>query len=574
MSDRPLVLLLLVLALALVPWRDAAADDAPPVVEVPTGIPVQVDGNVTNAEWSRAATLAVGDGTATLKLTQFRGMLLMAFEARDAWIEGDELMLTFVPEGAAEDVGAWTQGAVTIRYEPLKHDRAHLIVNRMEVMSVVPYPDQVVARGRFATYACSVELAVPLAFLGLEGGKEVPLRFQCIRVRPGAGPPIATWPQGLDVGARAGTHPPDMKASTRWGRLTGLAQAGGPGAISKTDWKALLAEQDEITRRGREAHVLVREMLEERMSFRKQDTLVDEQIFGNLAWIAAREPLAAVDKLLMAKAHRLVNRYDEALAVLDALVGSRDAAVATRALYERALTYHDMQRFADEAATWDRLASRTAMALTRRQYEIQAQRARELLAAWEAEAPARATDAARTDTPRVEVRTNRGTFVIQLFPKDTPKAVAHFLALVKEGFYDGLRFHRALAGYIVQCGDPTTRDGDCSLAGKAEGPRRVDVEQNERRKPWRGAVCFARKPGLYSNGSHVFVMTGPRPDLVDDSNVPFTLFGWVVSGMDVVDRLEWCDTLEAARVLLEPAAPPAPPGPGAGSDGEPPDDDK
>ncbi|MDJ0974568.1 MAG: peptidylprolyl isomerase [Planctomycetota bacterium] len=551
---RRLPLTLMVLLLALVPCAPARADATPPTVTVPKGIPIQVDGNVTATEWAKATTLEVGEGGATLKVAQFRGTLLLAFETQDAWIEGDELLLTFLADGAPEDLGAWSKGAVSIRYEPLKHDRAHLIVNRSEAMAVVPYDDQVVARGRFPTYACSVELALPLAFLGLEAGKERPVRFQVIRVRPGAGPTIATWPAGLDVGARPGTHPPDMKQSVRWGRLLGLTQAGGPGAISKTAWKALLVEQDEITRRGREAHVLMREMVEERMSFRKQNTLVDEQIFGNLAWIAEREPLADVDRLLMAKAHRMVNRYDEALAVLDALAGARRKATTNRALYERALTYRDMERFTDEAATWEQLARSAGMAMTRRQYELQAKQARSLLEAWNAEAEARAHDAARTDTPLVEVTTNRGRFLVQLFPDDTPKAAAHFLSMVKEGFYDGLRWHRALAGYIVQVGDPTTKDGDCSLAGKVEGDRKVDVEQNERRKPWRGALCFARKPGLYSNGSHVFVMTGPRPDLVDDSGVPFTLFGWVVSGMDVVDRLEWCDTLVRARVLYEPPA--------------------
>ena len=66
--------------------------------------------------------------------------------------------------------------------------------------------------------------------------------------------------------------------------------------------------------------------------------------------------------------------------------------------------------------------------------------------------------AAQSVAPVIVVETSRGTFSVETFPGDAPLTVAHVVALVKSGFYDGQRVHRAIAGFVVQFGDPQTRD--------------------------------------------------------------------------------------------------------------------
>lgn len=546
----PLVLLALLLGPAA-----ALADETPPEAAVPAGLPIQLDGVLSPSEWGDAAALELGESAGTLRIKQHRGTLLLAFETPDAWLEGDELILSTAPIAPEKDIGMWTDGAVSIRYEPIKHDRDHLILNRMEGAAVVPFRDQVVARTKRTRRSSRTEMAIPLRELGVDATNPEPLRLIVIRSRLGGGSPIPTWPAGLDIGARAGQHPRDMRSSARWGRITGLKDAGAPGAFSKTDWTRMLKEQAEIANRGRQAHVLMFEMETEKRSFKKQESLVDEQIFGNLEWIRQREPLGDVDLMLMAKAHRLMNRNAEALALLDALAGSSNVSVANRARYQRTFALRNLGRHADEAAAWEELIKLAKARQMRSQYEVAARRARQAQEVADAQKDPLAADAKRGDLPIVELLTSRGRILIRMLPHDTPKATAHFLKLVEDGYYDGLHWHRVLLEYVAQCGDPITKGGDCSLAGSGDSDRKVDVEENKRLKPGRGAVCFARKKGLYSNGGQFFILTTPQYDLADDSKVPYTLFGWVESGMDVVDRLDWCDPLIRARVLYAPPAP-------------------
>lgn len=557
MRLRPL--LVLILLFLATPAAGPVSAEEPPTATVPTGLPVQLDGALAPSEWADALRLELGSGQATLRIKQFRGTLLLAYETADAWIEGEELLLSFAPHGAAKDMGAWTDGALSLRYEPIQHDRNHLLVNRMDGTAVVPTPHQIAARVTLARRSSRAELAIPLTLLGVDRAHPRPLRMSAVRTRPGGVGETPTWPRGLDVGARPGRMPADMRSSARWGVLDGLKDAGAPGAYSKDDWNALISLQSEIHRRGSEAHVLMREMEEEHTSFKKQESLVDEQIFGNLAWIAEREPLGDVDRLLMAKAHRFMNRNEEALALLDAMIGSPNPNTARRALYEKTFALRNLGRFAEEATVWNRLAERTQARNQKRAYANRASVARRQEQELVPVRAAVAADAARTDLPLVELTTDRGVILIRLLRHDTPKAAAHFEKLVADGFYDGLHWHRVLLEFMAQCGDPGSKDGDCAMAGSGDSDTKVDVEQNERLRPGRGAVCFARKRGLYSNGSQFFITTTPQLDLVDGDKVPYTLFGWVASGMDVVDRLDYCDKLVRARVLYSPAPPAAPP---------------
>lgn len=522
---------------------------APTRLEVGTGLPIQLDGVLTPAEWSGAEPQPIGTDGATVRFTQFRGTLLVGVETRGAWTVGDEVILHFGPLKPEKDFGAWSAGAAWIRYEPFKHDRHHLIVYKAHATGLEPALRKVVAASKVGPQSGGFEFALPLSFLGVPPEGTVELRSLVFLARRGQRGAHATWPVGRDMRGQPGQHPPDLRSLARWGVLAGLEKAAQPGAFSKTDWKARLDAQDEMDRRGDEAFALMREMEEERRIFKKQDKRVEAEIFANLRWIAEREPLADVDLLLMAKAYHRVNRYREALALLAALATRPERATAHLARYEQALVLQKLERYEEAAAAWQYLATNTFADAGKRQYVHQVSVAKKLAARHAAAMAERAKDAARTDLPRVEFTTEHGTFVVELLPHDAPKAAAHFRKLVREGYYDGLRWHRVLDGRFAQTGDPGSRKGDCDLAGSGDSDVKVDVEETRRLAPWRGAVCFARKPGLYSNGGQFFINTGPLPDLLDDQKIPYTLFGWVISGMEVVDRLEYCDRVVRARVL-------------------------
>jgi cyclophilin family peptidyl-prolyl cis-trans isomerase len=137
-------------------------------------------------------------------------------------------------------------------------------------------------------------------------------------------------------------------------------------------------------------------------------------------------------------------------------------------------------------------------------------------------APARAADPANT----VYMDVPKGRVVIELRPDLAPKTVAHFKDLVRRGFYDGLTFHRVIAGFMAQTGDPK---GD----GTGGSGQTVPAEFSQAHFV-RGTVGLARAADPNSGDSQFFICFAPAPSL--DGN--YTIFGQVVSGMDAVDAIK------------------------------------
>src|SRR5262245_14579749 len=146
--------------------------------------------------------------------------------------------------------------------------------------------------------------------------------------------------------------------------------------------------------------------------------------------------------------------------------------------------------------------------------------------------------------PVVVVETGKGTFAFETYPIEAPKTVAHVVALVRERFYDGLRIHRAVPGFVVQWGDPRSRDpgqqnrwgrGPAASSGTPVGV----AEISRKRTHTAGAVALAH-PGLPSHGdSQLYVTLVDRPDL----DGKYTVFGHVIAGADVLPRLERGDLI-------------------------------
>jgi cyclophilin family peptidyl-prolyl cis-trans isomerase len=127
-----------------------------------------------------------------------------------------------------------------------------------------------------------------------------------------------------------------------------------------------------------------------------------------------------------------------------------------------------------------------------------------------------------------EVKTNKGTFKIELFAKDAPKTVNNFVFLAKEGFYDGVIFHRIIESFMIQGGDPTgTGSG---------GPGYKFEDELKNGHEYEPGIVAMANAGKNTNGSQFFICTGE--DSKGLNNQPnYTIFGKISEGMDVVTKI-------------------------------------
>jgi cyclophilin family peptidyl-prolyl cis-trans isomerase len=128
------------------------------------------------------------------------------------------------------------------------------------------------------------------------------------------------------------------------------------------------------------------------------------------------------------------------------------------------------------------------------------------------------------------LHTNHGPIAVELFDADAPKTVGNFLKLSRDGFYDGLTFHRVISGFMVQ--------GGCPLGTGTGGPGyKFEDEINEHRVT-RGALAMANS-GPDTNGSQFFIVTADAAPWLDGKH---TVFGRVGDGMEAVNAIESVET--------------------------------
>jgi cyclophilin family peptidyl-prolyl cis-trans isomerase len=158
-------------------------------------------------------------------------------------------------------------------------------------------------------------------------------------------------------------------------------------------------------------------------------------------------------------------------------------------------------------------------------------------------APARRSPGAG---PIIVFDTVKGSFEIETYPNEAPKTVEHMLALVKRNFYNGLRIHRFEPGFVVQFGDPQTRDmTKRDRWGTGGSGRSIGVsEVSKIRTHQTGAVAAAWAGDPRMADSQMYIVLSPQPQL----NARYTVFGRVISGMDVVQKLRIPDVIKRATV--------------------------
>lgn len=142
-----------------------------------------------------------------------------------------------------------------------------------------------------------------------------------------------------------------------------------------------------------------------------------------------------------------------------------------------------------------------------------------------------------TGTYRVTLHTDRGDIELDLFPEHAPKTVNNFVFLAKEGFYDGISFHRVINNFMIQGGDPT---------GTGSGGPGYKFEDETRGNPLKhetGVISMANA-GPNTNGSQFFITHSPQPHL----NGKHTVFGRVIAGQEVVDAIKQGDHILSVEV--------------------------
>ncbi len=134
--------------------------------------------------------------------------------------------------------------------------------------------------------------------------------------------------------------------------------------------------------------------------------------------------------------------------------------------------------------------------------------------------------------PQAIIKTNRGEITIELLAEQSPLTVENFIKLAKQDFYNNTLFHRVIKDFMIQGGDPLSRESDWSVHGRG-GPGYTFEDEANGLKLVRGVVAMANA-GPNTNGSQFFILTAAEAPWLDGKH---TVFGRVIGGQEVVDAI-------------------------------------
>ena len=151
--------------------------------------------------------------------------------------------------------------------------------------------------------------------------------------------------------------------------------------------------------------------------------------------------------------------------------------------------------------------------------------------------------------PIVVLETAKGTIEFETYPEEAPKTVARILELVKQGFYDGQRFHRAEPDFVIQIGDPMSRDASRQEWWGRQGSGKPigAAEITKKRKNGVGAVGMGHPGSARDADSQFYITRRAAPEL----DGKYTVFGKVLTGQDVVNKIQKGDVLKRAYLKDE-----------------------
>ncbi len=155
-----------------------------------------------------------------------------------------------------------------------------------------------------------------------------------------------------------------------------------------------------------------------------------------------------------------------------------------------------------------------------------------------------ATTVPVTDNTHAVIETNKGKIVFSFYSSKAPNTVQNFIKLTNSGYYNGIKWHRVVPGFVIQGGDPLSKDSDPSNDGTGGPGYTIKAEFNDLRHVV-GTVAMARSTDPDSAGSQFYICLGTLPDL----DGKYTVFGQVTEGMDVVNSIQVGDIMN--RVYIE-----------------------
>lgn len=140
--------------------------------------------------------------------------------------------------------------------------------------------------------------------------------------------------------------------------------------------------------------------------------------------------------------------------------------------------------------------------------------------------------------------TARGTILVELFDKEAPNTVANFEKLANSEFYDGTRFHRVISNFMIQGGDPYSKDPNDPRAGTGGPGYKIKCETHLNVHKHAAGTLSMAHAGKDTGGSQFFITHAPQPHL----DKVHTVFGQVTQGMDVVNAIRKGDVITSIRV--------------------------
>ena len=141
-----------------------------------------------------------------------------------------------------------------------------------------------------------------------------------------------------------------------------------------------------------------------------------------------------------------------------------------------------------------------------------------------------------------EIHTAKGVMKVEFYEQDAPKTVENFTKLAKEGFYDGLAFHRVIPDFVIQGGCPNSREGAKGMPGTGGPGYKIDCELTGGNQHHDRGVLSMAHAGRNTGGSQFFICHSRNNTAHLDRN--HTCFGKVVEGLDVIDDIKAGDRIE------------------------------
>ncbi|MFN5844226.1 MAG: peptidylprolyl isomerase [Flavobacteriia bacterium] len=145
------------------------------------------------------------------------------------------------------------------------------------------------------------------------------------------------------------------------------------------------------------------------------------------------------------------------------------------------------------------------------------------------------------------INTNKGSMKVSLYTEDAPNTVANFVKLAKEGYYNGLKWHRVIPNFVIQGGCPNTKEGETGMPGTGGPGYKIDCELSGGNQYHDRGVLSMAHAGRNTGGSQFFVCHSR--DNTSHLDVNHRCFGNVTDGFDIVDEIRQGDSIDSIEII-------------------------